>query len=118
MKYSTSGITTTRPIVTRFGALVISRRRLDGATVSSLNLRCVEQDDALALADDLERRRLPVRATRERRAVRNQASDPADQARARQQRRALLGHLDRDGRLAQRQRDDPAAAELQHPQVG
>src|SRR5215831_669225 len=84
MKYSTSGITTTRPIVTRFGRLVTSRRRLDGIG-RALPLRRVQQDHALALADHLERRLIRVRRRRRRRgrfdgrAVRDQPSHPADQ---------------------------------------
>src|SRR6185436_9656926 len=115
MNTSTNGISTTRPIVTRFGRLVISRRRFDPATPSPP--RRIEQDDALALARDLERRHVGV-AGRHWRAVRNQAPHPSDQPRARQQRRAILGHLDRDRRLAQRERDDAAPPELQHAHVG
>ena len=67
-----------------------------------------------------ERTRVRVRnePRRQGRAVRNQAADPPDQAAARQQRRAILGHLDRDRSLAQRQCDDAPTAELKHAQLG
>src|SRR4029078_2859799 len=116
MNSSTSGINTTRLIVTRLGRLVTSRRMFEAATPSPP--RRIEQHDALALARDLERRRLRVARARHRRGMRNQAPHTADQPRARQQPRAILGHLDRDRRLAQRERDDAAAPELEHAHVG
>src|SRR5450755_2206362 len=109
MKSSTNGMKATRPMVTRFGTLVSSRRRLP---ISLLGGR-VQQDDPFTLTGELERR-----GAGEALAVRNQTTHPPDQPRAGQQRRLAVRHLERDRGVAQIERDGSAPPELQHAQPG
>src|SRR5262245_40607621 len=96
MSSSTNGISTTRLIVTRLGRLVNSLRRL------AIRLACpqvqIEHDDAVALAQELERGQ-----GRGALLVRDEAAHPPEQARAGDERGAILGDLDRGGRVIELQ---------------
>ena len=118
MKNSTNGIRTTRPIVTRLGRLVSSRSRFGGPPlavqpfgVSSSTTPSPWQTtwNGAVSASLLPTTGAPCGTSR--------PTQPTSRAPA-SKRRAILGHLDRDRRLAQRQRDDAAPAELQHAQLG
>ncbi len=102
MNSSTKGTSTTRPIVTRFGRFVNSRRRLPTRRPRDPPEGRHQRERRFALAGEVEGRRTGAALL-----VRDDAPDPAEQPRARDGGGTVLGDLTAAGGASRRRTTQP-----------